>query len=222
MEKVLIVEDEQRIRDIIYDYLNAHGLCCDVACNGEEALSLFYQNIYDVLILDILMPKLDGYALCKEIRQNHQVPILFLSALDSEDHTLKGYALGCDDYLTKPFSLAILLAKTKALLRRYKGSTSRSILSCGAITLDIQCRICKVNNQEIKLSFREFDLLQCLIQHQGQVLSRNQLLDKVWGIDYDGEDRAVDVRIRSLRSQLGPAASQIKTVFKIGYKIEEV
>ena len=222
MEKVLIVEDEARIRDIILDYFSAHGLHCDLARNGEEALDILRDNDYDTILLDILMPRLDGFSVCQEVRRKSNVPILFLTALGGEEDTLKGYALGCDDYMTKPFSLAVLLAKTRALIRRRKGGSLNGRLSCGAISVDVNRRFCIAAQEEIKLSPREYDLLLCLMRNQGQVLSREQLLDKVWGIDFEGENRAVDVRIRSLRAALGSAGSQIKTVYKSGYKLEEV
>ena len=220
MEKVLIVEDEARIRNIIFDYFSAHGLICDIARNGEEALDILRDNDYDAILLDILMPELDGFGVCKAVRSN--VSILFLTALDGEEDTLKGYALGCDDYMAKPFSLAVLFAKTQALIRRRNGCNPVGLLTCGAISLDLNRRLCMVLQEEIKLSPREYDLLLCLMRNQGNVLSREQLLDKVWGFDFEGEDRAVDVRIRSLRSALGPAGRQIKTIYKAGYKLEEV
>ena len=219
MEKILIVEDEARMRDIIADYFTAHGLDCDLARDGEEALDLLRDNDYDAILLDIMMPKLDGFAVCKEIRKKNSVPILFLTALGSEEDTLKGYALGCDDYVTKPFSLAVLLAKTRALMRR--GGNTAGVFTCGSIFLDTNRRLCTVNGEETKLSPGEFDLLLCLMRNRGQVLSREQLLDKVWGMDFDGDDRAVDTRIRSLRAALGKAGSQIKTLYKAGYKLEE-
>ena len=222
MEKVLIVEDEARIRNIIFDYFSAHGLVCDIARNGEEALDILRDNDYDAILLDILMPELDGFGVCKAVRRNSNVPILFLTALGGEEDTLKGYALGCDDYMAKPFSLAVLFAKTQALIRRRNGCNPVGLLTCGAISLDLNRRLCMVLQEEIKLSPREYDLLLCLMRNQGNVLSREQLLDKVWGFDFEGEDRAVDVRIRSLHSALGPAGRQIKTIYKAGYKLEEV
>lgn len=133
---------------------------------------------------------------------------------------LRGYALGCDDYVTKPFSLAVLLAKTEALIRR--GGVGAGAMVCGAITLDAAARVCTVSGEAVKLSPREFELLHCLMRNKGRVLSREQLLDKVWGLDFEGGDRAVDARIRSLRAALGGAGGQIKTVFKSGYRLEEV
>lgn len=222
MGKVLIVEDESRMRNIIFDYFSAHGLICDLARNGKEALDILQDNDYDIILLDVLMPELDGFEVCKAVRKNNNVPILFLTALGGEEDTLKGYALGCDDYVAKPFSLAILLAKTQALIRRRNGGSPVGLLTCGAIDLDLNRRKCMVLQKEIKLSPREYDLLLCLMRNQGYVLSREQLLNKVWGLDFEGEDRAVDVRIRSLRSALGSAGCQIKTIYKTGYKLEEV
>lgn len=219
MEKILIVEDEARMRNIIADYFTAHGLDCDLARDGEEALDLLRGNDYDAILLDIMMPKLDGFTVCREIRKTSGTPILFLTALGSEEYTLKGYALGCDDYVAKPFSLAVLLAKTRALMRR--GRNTAGVLTCGSISLDTNSRLCMVSGEEKKLSPREFDLLLCLMRNRGQVLSREQLLDKVWGMDFEGDDRAVDTRIRSLRAALGEAGSQIKTLYKAGYKMEE-
>lgn len=222
MDMILIVEDEMRIRDIVRDYFSAHGLACDLARNGEEALDLLRDHDYDAILLDILMPHLDGFQVCAAVRQRSQVPILFLTALGGEEDMLRGYALGCDDYVNKPFSLAVLLAKTQALIRRSRGGSGTSVLACGEIILDPVRHICTVAGQNVKLSPREYDLLLCLLRNRNQVLTRTQLLDKVWGIDFEGDDRTVDVRIRSLRAALGRAGGQIKTVFKTGYRLEEV
>ena len=221
MEAVLLVEDETRIRDIVRDYFDAHGLDCDLARDGEEALDLLRDHDYDAILLDILMPRLDGFQVCAAVRRKSRVPILFLTALGSEADVLRGYALGCDDYVTKPFSLAVLLAKTRALIRRGRGVGAEGVLTCGAIALDTNSRSCTAGGRLVKLSPREYALLVCLLRNRGQALSREQLLDKVWGIDFEGDDRAVDVRIRSLRAALGEAGGQIKTVFKTGYRLEE-
>ena len=222
MESVLIVEDEARIRDIVRDYFTVHGLECDLARDGAEALDLLRDHDYDAMILDIFMPNLDGFQVCRAVREKSAVPILFLTALGGEEDMLRGCALGCDDYVTKPFSLAVLLAKTKALIRRSRGGVEVGVLSCGAISLDTGSRVCTACGREAKLSPREYQLLLCLLRNRGQVLTREQLLDKVWGIDFEGDARAVDVRVRSLRAALGEAGGQIKTVFKAGYRLEEV
>ncbi len=220
MASVLLVEDEGRIRDIVRDYFSAHGLMCDLARNGEEALDLLQDHDYDAILLDILMPNLNGFQVCGAVRRRSQVPILFLTALGGEEDMLRAYALGGDDYVTKPFSLAVLLAKTQALIRRSRGGNETDRLTCGAIALDTRRRTCTVSGKTVKLSPREYDLLLCLLRNRGQVLSREQLLNKVWGLDFEGDDRAVDVRIRSLRTALGDAGGQIKTVYKTGYRLE--
>ena len=221
MESILVVEDEKRIRDIVRDYFSAHGLACDLARDGEEALDLLRDHDYEAIVLDIFMPGLDGFQVCAAVRRSSQVPILFLTALGNEEDMLRGYALGCDDYVTKPFSLAVLLAKTQALIRRSRGGDLPGTLTCGAISLNTRSRLCAAGGREVKLTPREYDLLLCLLRNRGQVLTREQLLDKVWGIDFEGNDRTVDVRIRSLRTALGRAGGQIKTVFKAGYRLEE-
>ena len=183
-------------------------------------MELLREHDYDAVLLDVLMPGLDGFAVCRAVREESRVPVLFLTALGGEEDILRGYALGADDYVTKPFALAVLLAKTEALIRRGRGEGGER-LSCGAITLEPGRRRCAVAGSEVELSPREYALLLCLMRNKGQVLSREQLLDKVWGIDFDGGDRAVDGRIKALRAALGPAGRQIKTVFKLGYKLEE-
>ena len=219
VDRVLIVEDEGRIRDIVRDYFTAHGLECDLARDGAEALDLLRDHDYDAILLDVFMPNLDGFQMCRAVRERSRVPILFLTALGNEEDVLRGYALGGDDYVTKPFSLALLFAKTAALIRRSRG-TPDGALACGAIRADPGARTCTVDNTEVKLSPREYDLLLCLLRNRGRVLSRDQLLDRVWGPDFQGEDRAVDVQVKNLRAALGQAGGQIKTVFKAGYKLE--
>ena len=217
---VLIVEDERRLRDIVRDYFAAHALDCDLARDGEEAMELLREHDYDAVLLDVLMPGLDGFAVCRAVREESRVPVLFLTALGGEEDILRGYALGADDYVTKPFSLAVLLAKTEALIRRGRGEGGER-LTCGAITLEPGRRVCAVSGAPVELPPREYELLLCLMRNKGQALSRSQLLDRVWGIDFEGGDRAVDGRIKALRAALGPAGKQIKTVFKLGYKLEE-
>ena len=205
---ILVAEDEERLRTIIRDYFTAHGLTCALAKDGEEALERLRERDYDAVLLDVLMPNLDGFAVCRAVREGSGVPILFLTAL------------GADDYVTKPFSLAVLLAKTEALIRRSRGGGAET-LACGAITLEPGRRACTVGGRLVALPPREYELLLCLVRNKGQVLRREQLLDKVWGIDFEGGDRAVDGRIKALRAALGPAGKQIRTVFKVGYKLEE-
>ena len=219
-DRILIVEDEPRMRDILRDYFHAHGVEADRAADGAAGLDRFRERDYDAVLLDVMMPGLDGYGVCRAIRRKSRVPILFLTALGGETHALEGYGLGADDYVIKPFSLAILLARTTALIRRSRG-TSDCTLICGEIRLDTGRMACTVCNTAVKLSPREYDLLLCLLRNRGRVLSREQLLTRVWGWDFEGELRAVDVQIKNLRAALGPAGGQIKTVVKAGYKLEE-
>ena len=218
-DAILIVEDEPRMGAILQDYFTAHGLDSDLAPDGEAALERFAQRDYDAVVLDVMMPGLDGYGVCRAIRRESGLPILFLTALGGEEQALHGYALGADDYITKPFSLALLYAKTTALIRRNRG-TEDGALVCGAIRLQPGPMLCTVGNTAVKLSPREYDLLLCLLRNRGKVLSREQLLARVWGWDFEGEDRAVDAQVKNLRAALGSAGKQIKTVFKAGYKLE--
>ena len=218
-DTILIVEDEPRMGAILQDYFTAHGVDSDLAPDGDAALDHFARRDYDAVLLDVMMPGLDGYGVCRAIRRESGLPILFLTALGGEEQALHGYALGADDYITKPFSLALLYAKTTALIRRSRG-TEDGALVCGAIRLQPGPMLCTVSNTPVKLSPREYNLLLCLLRNRGKVLSREQLLTRVWGWDFDGEDRAVDVQIKNLRAALGSAGKQIKTVFKAGYKLE--
>ena len=218
-DTILIVEDEPRMGAILQDYFSAHGVDSDLAPDGDAALERFARRDYDAVLLDVMMPGLDGYGVCRAIRRESGLPILFLTALGGEEQALHGYALGADDYITKPFSLALLYAKTTALIRRSRG-TEDGALVCGAIRLQPGPMLCTVGNTAVKLSPREYDLLLCLLRNRGKVLSREQLLARVWGWDFEGEDRAVDVQVKNLRAALGSAGKQIKTVFKAGYKLE--
>lgn len=220
MIHVLVVEDEIRIREIIQDYFTAHGMDCDLAEDGEAALEQLRVHDYDAILLDIMMPRLDGFGVCQEVRKKSGVPILFLTALGGEEEMLQGYALGADDYITKPFSLAVLLAKTRAIVQRSRGQIGSEVLRCGSISVDTARQSCTVSGKTVKLTSGELQLLECFLRHPGQVLNREQLLDRVWGLDFTGDDRAVDVRIRSLRAALGEAGCQIKTVYRAGYRLE--
>ena len=216
---ILIVEDEPHMGTILQDYFAAHGVESDLASDGDTALDAFARRDYDAVLLDVMIPGLDGSGVCRAIRRESSLPILFLTALGGEEQALYGYSLGADDYVTKPFSLALLLAKTTALIRRSRG-TEDGALICGAIRLEPGPMLCTVSHNQVKLSPREYQLLLCLLRNRGKVLSREQLLTRVWGWDFEGGDRAVDVQVKNLRAALGDAGKQIKTVFKAGYKLE--
>ena len=217
---VLLAEDQKKLRDIVRDYFAAHGVACDLARDGAEALDLLRDHDYDAVLLDVMMPNLDGFSVCKAVREHSSVPVIFLTALSGEGDTLRGYELGADDYVTKPFSLAVLHAKTMALIRRSRGGPSETVLRCGAIAAEPGTRTVTVGERNVKMSPREYDLLLCMMRNPGRTFSRAQLLDKVWGLDFEGDERAVDVQVKNLRASLGPAAKQLKTVFKVGYKLE--
>jgi DNA-binding response OmpR family regulator len=219
--KVLIVEDEPRLRSVLCDWFRGKGDVPVPAENGAEALEKLASAEFDAVLLDILMPELDGFSVCRAARKQSDVPILFLTALSDEEDKLLGYELGADDYVTKPFSMAVLYAKVDALIRRRRGSLrTGDLLEAGDIRLRLSTRQVWAGSREVSLTPREYALLECLLRNRGIVLSREQLLVKCWGYDYEGEARAVDTQIKRLREKLGPAAERIKTVIKAGYKLE--
>ena len=220
-DRVLIVEDEARLREILCDYFAAKGEEPVGAENGQAALEYLQDHTVDAVLLDILMPELDGFTVCRAVRKNSSVPIIFLTALSDEDDKLRGYELGADDYVTKPFSLAVLYAKTMALIRRGRGVAGTGKLSCGFIELDEDRGLCFAEGREVKLSPRAYKLLGCLLRNKGLLLSREQLLDRVWGMDFEGDERAVDIQIKNLRASLGNAGKQIETVRGMGYRLRE-
>jgi len=222
MKKVLVLEDEANIRSFVVINLKRAGYEAIEAETGEEALAQLKRNPdIKVALLDIMLPDMDGFEVCRRIRAgDNNIGIIMLTARTQEMDKVTGLMTGADDYVTKPFSLAVLLAKTEALIRRSRGGGAET-LACGAITLEPGRRACTVGGRLVALPPREYELLLCLMRNKGQVLRREQLLDKVWGIDFEGGDRAVDGRIKVLRAALGPAGKQIRTVFKVGYKLEE-
>lgn len=219
--RILIAEDEPKLREILCDYFASRGAVPIPAKDGAEALEKAENQEFDGVLLDIMMPKLNGLSVCRSLRKNSDVPIIFLTALSDEEDKLLGYELGADDYVTKPFSLAVLYAKITALINRSRGSIlSGDTLAAGEITVKLSRQRVTVSGREVSLTPKEYSLLVCLMRNRGVVLSREQLLVKCWGYDYDGEARAVDTHIRRLREKLGNAAECIKTVIKSGYKLE--
>lgn len=219
--KILIVEDDARLREVLCDYFRSRDERPAEAPDGLRALELLDGQEFDAVLLDIMMPELDGLSVCRAVRRNSDVPIIFLTALSDEEDKLLGYELGADDYVTKPFTLSVLYAKTMALIRR----SQRTVLSCdrmevGGITLEFSTRRVFAGGREIALTPKEYELLRCLMRNRNLVMSREQLLVKCWGYDYEGESRAVDTHIRRLREKLGEHAACIKTVIKAGYKLE--
>lgn len=219
--KILIVEDEEKLREVLCDYFISKGETAVEAADGLQALELLEAQSFDAVLLDIMMPGLDGLSVCRAVRRSNDVPIIFLTALSDEEDKLLGYELGADDYVTKPFSMSVLYAKTMALIKRnHRNVLTGDRMEAGGITLELSTRRVLAGKKEISLTPKEYALLQCLMQNKNLVMSREQLLVKCWGYDYEGESRAVDTQIRRLREKLGTHADCIKTVIKAGYRLE--
>lgn len=219
--KILIVEDEPKLREVLCDYFRNKGEMPIEATNGMRALELAEDQEFDAVLLDIMMPELDGFSVCRALRRDSDVPIIFLTALSDEDDKLFGFELGADDYVTKPFTMSVLYAKTAALIKRNRGNMlSGDRLDAGRMTLELSSHKVFVDKAEIQLTPKEYALLLCLMRNRNMVMSREQLLVKCWGYEYDGDVRAVDTHIRRLREKLGKYAECIKTVIKAGYKLE--
>lgn len=221
--KILLVEDDAQIREIIEDFFAAKDGSLQIvsAHDGTEGSLLAGRGGFDLVILDIMLPGTDGFTLCREIRSKSDVPVLFLTARSREEDLLHGYALGCDDYIVKPFSPAALYAKAQALLRRSKGLMREQALVCGGIRLELRSLQVTADGQPVTLAPKELALLQFLMEHKNWVVSRDMLLNHVWGMDFFGSDRVVDSHIRKLRRKLGNSGSQIKTVVSRGYKLTD-
>ena len=219
--RILIAEDEPNLLEILCDYFSSKGELPIAAGNGLRALELICEQTFDAVLLDIMMPELDGLAVCREVRKTNDVPIIFLTALSDEEDKLMGYELGADDYITKPFTLSVLYAKTLALIKRnQRNILSGNRIEVGGITLEIAERRVLADGKEAMLTPKEFSLLLCLMQNRNLVMSREQLLVKCWGYDYEGDARAVDTHIKRLREKLGTCSGCIKTVIKVGYRLE--
>ena len=219
MADILIVEDEQAMQDIIAAFLRKGGHRCFPAGDGVEALLLLRHHPMDLMILDVMMPQLDGFSVCKMAREMSQMPIVMLTAKGEEEDKLKGYAYGADDYMTKPFSPRVLLAKVNALLRRTSPAPAGS-LQAGKILLQPNAHKAYLEGQEISLTHKEYALLAFLMANPGQVFSREQLLNRVWGYDFQGSTRTVDTHIKTLRQKLGEEGKHIVTLIRSGYRFE--
>ncbi|MBR0599431.1 response regulator transcription factor [Sinanaerobacter chloroacetimidivorans] len=219
----LLVEDDAEIREIITDYFSEKSegaYHIDIAGTGDEGWKKCMENEYDLVLLDIMLPEIDGFTICRELRKNSDVPIIFITARHGEDDRLHGYRLGCDDYISKPFSLAELYAKVTALLRRAKGTVRNEMMNVGRIHLDPYRYTVSVDDSAVILAPMEFAILKILMENRGRLVSRESLLIRIWGYDFEGNDRVVDNHVKKLRKSLGDASSQIKTVIKRGYKLE--
>ncbi|MDQ0214771.1 DNA-binding response OmpR family regulator [Oikeobacillus pervagus] len=222
MTKLLIVDDEEDMRDLLSMYMGNAGFLTEEASNGDDALKMLESNSYDLVLLDIMMPGKDGFIVCEEIRKNHPIPIIFLTAKGEEWDKVKGLQLGGDDYIVKPFSPGEVVARIHAVLRRYHlDSEKLDYVEKGTIKVYLSSRTAKVQNQIIPLTLKEFELLSILMKNDHRVLSREQLLVQIWGDDYTGGTRTVDTHVKTLRMKLGKeAATYIQTVWGVGYKFE--
>ena len=220
MIKILIADDEARIRKIVHDFLHCKGYQVVEASDGEEAFDIFTQdkNI-SLVVLDVMMPKMDGWEVLRKIRESSAVPVIMLTAKSEEDDELYGFDLGADEYITKPFSPKILVARVDALLKRNQSITGKS-RQVGNIEINKNARTVKVLGEDIILSFKEFELLTYFIDNQNLALSRNQILNSVWNFDYFGDARTIDTHVKKLRSKLLSCGNYIKTVRGVGYKFE--
>lgn len=218
MKRILLAEDNDNLRELVQDYLESNEFEVDAMADGESAWEAFCENDYQLVLLDVMMPGIDGFELCERIREKENVPILFLTARVQEEDQLRGYGLGADDYIVKPFSLPVLLAKCRVILER--NHQFGKWLEVGEIKLNPGERIVMCGDERITLQALDFELLYYLMQNSGRVLTREQILVKVWGYDYEGSDRAVDTHIKNLRKMLGKYGKMIRTVIKSGYVLE--
>ena len=219
--KILVVDDEARMRKLVKDFLSIKGYQVLEAGDGEEAVDLFFQQKDIALILlDVMMPKMDGWEVVKTIRKYSQVPIIMLTARGEESDELQGFNLGVDEYISKPFSPKILVARVNAILRRANVLGGGDEIDAGGIVIDKAAHQVKIDGKEIELSFKEFELLAYFMENQGIALSREKILNNVWNYDYFGDARTIDTHVKKLRSKMGDKGEYIKTVWGMGYKFE--
>lgn len=220
----MLVEDDRNIRELIFHSFtrNEKGAFeVDLAADGQTGLEKAYENHYDMLLLDVMLPELDGFEICKEVRRDSDVPIMFITARGDESDILNGYALGCDDYVIKPLPLPVLYQKVNALIKRSKGLVRSKVFSAGTLSLNPNNGMVINDGEEIKLTAREYGILKVLMENKGSVISREKLLDLVWSYNSDMDERVLDTHVSNLRKALGSNGKLIKTVIRRGYKIEE-
>lgn len=224
MYKILLVEDDKNISEMLCDYFtekSSNRILIDVADNGKKGADMVYENTYDLLLLDIMLPQLDGFEICKEVRRFSDVPIMFITARCAQEDILTGYALGCDDYIVKPFSLPVFYNKVNALIKRSKGLVRSPLLKSGTLSLNPNNGIVISDEKEINLPAKEYSILKALLENKGCVVSRDALIKAAWGYDSEVDERALDTHIKNLRKALGDNSKMIKTVVKRGYRIGE-
>ena len=219
--KILVVDDESRMRKLVKDFLTKKNFQVLEAGNGEEAMDIFYEEKdIALIILDVMMPKMDGWEVCREIRKNSKVPIIMLTARSDERDELLGFDLGVDEYISKPFSPKILVARVEAILRRTGQNNPEDVISAGGIVIDKAAHLATVDGKPMELSFKEFELLTYFLENQGIALSREKILNSVWNYDYFGDARTIDTHVKKLRSKMGDKGEYIKTVWGMGHKFE--
>ena len=219
--RILVVDDESRMRKLVKDFLTKKNFQVLEAGNGEEAMDIFYEEKdIALIILDVMMPKMDGWEVCREIRKNSKVPIIMLTARSDERDELLGFDLGVDEYISKPFSPKILVARVEAILRRTGQNNPEDVISAGGIVIDKAAHLATVDGKPIELSYKEFELLTYFLENQGIALSREKILNSVWNYDYFGDARTIDTHVKKLRSKMGDKGEYIKTVWGMGYKFE--
>ena len=219
--KILVVDDESRMRKLVRDFLEREGFSVLEAGDGMEALDIFYsQKDIALIILDVMMPRMDGWETCREIRKESQVPIIMLTARGEERDELQGFDLGVDEYISKPFSPKILVARVAAILRRTNGLASEEVMEAGGIRMDKAAHMVTIDGEQVDLSFKEFELLAYFMENQGIALSREKILNNVWNYDYFGDARTIDTHVKKLRNKLGDKGEYIRTIWGMGYKFE--
>lgn len=219
--KILVVDDESRMRKLVKDFLTREGYTVLEAEDGVAAMDLFYSDKeIALIILDVMMPKMDGWQVCREIRESSKVPVIMLTARSEERDELQGFELGVDEYISKPFSPKILVARVNAILRRTLGSTDGDVIEAGGILIDKAAHIVRIDGTPVELSFKEFELLSYFMENQGIALSREKILNNVWNYDYFGDARTIDTHVKKLRSKLGDKGEYIRTIWGMGYKFE--
>jgi two-component system response regulator VanR len=221
--KFLIVEDEKNLNDILHDYLLQafNDSIIDQVYSGDKAIEYFEENTYDLILLDVMLPGIDGFDVCKTIRKTSRTPIIMLSALSDETNQIRGYNLGIDEFVKKPYSPKLVIKKVEAVLKRYGLDDSNDLKTYGSLKYSFKLQKLIIDDQEVKLNKKEWQLLNLFIHNKGIILSRDTILNKIWGYEYFGDERTVDTHIKRLRSKLLSAKSYIKTVYKTGYQFNK-
>ena len=220
--KVLVVDDESRMRKLVRDFLVKSNFDVLEAGDGEQAVDIFFrEKDIALIVLNVMMPKMDGWQVCREIRAYSKVPIIMLTARADEQDELLGFQLGVDEYISKPFSPKILVARIEAILRRTNPKGQETLLTCGGIEVDKEAHQVKINGKDVELSYKEFELLTYFMENKGIALSREKILNNVWDYDYYGDARTIDTHVKKLRNKLGEQGNMIKTIWGMGYKLSE-